>query len=332
MRALSLAVDFAVRLGATLGLARARARIAVVQYAILAGVCAYLALQLSKIGWSQIASSFPESPLFYLIFALRYFLLPLFEVATYSIVLRRPMGRHFPAFVRKRVYNVAVMGYSGEAFFTLWARRSLKLTTEEVLLAVKDNNIVSAFVSNAATALLVAGLYFAGRLGVALEAMPEAALLFTYAFVAPAIFALGVALFRDRLLSAAPDVVAKLVVVNVARLLLALTLHALLYWAALPAAPMETWLVFCALHLSLSRVPFAPALDILFLTAALHFSSLVAAPAAAVAGMLAAETGLAQLLNVALFAATAHLAAPLRRPRPSAPDTALPIGADGRRR
>jgi hypothetical protein len=311
---------------------RARALLAIAQYAVLAGVAVYLTVKLSHIGWSEIARSLPSSPLFYLIFVLRYFALPVSEVASYGVVWRRPMGRHFAAFVRKRVYNFAVLGYSGEAFFTLWARRRLNLSDAEILRGVKDNNLVSAFASNIATALLIGALFFSGRLGEAATAMQGAMLLFVYAFASSTGFAVAALAFRRRLLSHPPRALAKVFMVNFTRMALTLALHALLYWTALPEAPVQSWFIFTALQLSLSRVPFAPNLDILFLAAALHFSPLVAAPDAAIAGMLSAEAGLAQIFNLALFAATTHMAGPTRRAAASAPGAGLAVdaGASGR--
>ena len=67
-----------------------------------------------------------------------------------------------------------------------------------------------------------------------------------------------------------------------------------------------SWLMFVALQLVLSRIPFVPNQDLLFLTAALHLAPIVDQPEAAIAGMLVAEAGLSQLVNFGLFFATAH--------------------------
>lgn len=279
-----------------------------VQYGLLACVVAYLVYRLSEVGWTEVLEELPASPLFYAIFALRYLALPLSEIPTYELVWRRPLWRRFSAFLRKRVYNFAVMGYSGEGFFTLWARRNLDLSDREILVGVKDNNLISALVSNIATAALVLVLFFGGRLQEELDALPGSALLFALAFASAFSLAVAVILFRRRIINLPDGLMPRLVAINVVRIIFVLCLHALLYWSALPGPPLETWFIFIALQLVLSRVPFVPNLDIVFLTAAIHLAGTVNVPEAAIAGMLVAEAGLSQIFNFALFLATAHLA------------------------
>ena len=173
---------------------------AVFQYALLACVVVYLIIRLSEVGWSDVLGELPESPLFYLIFVLRYLALPLSEIPTYEIVWRRPLWRRFSAFLRKRVYNFAVMGYSGEAFFTLWARRNLDLSDREIVAGVKDNNLISALVSNIATAILVTALFFSGRLMDELDALPGSAFLFGLAFASASSLAVAVIVFRRQIM------------------------------------------------------------------------------------------------------------------------------------
>jgi hypothetical protein len=317
-------------LGRTRDFAKAPAAqrmLSVLQYALLAGIVAYLIGRLSGIGWAGVIDALPTSPLFYLIFLVRYFAPPLTELVTYEIVWRRSLWRHFSAFIRKRVYNFAVMGYSGEAFFTLWARRALDLSDREILIGVKDNNLISALVSNAATALLVFALFMSGRLTDNIDVLPGASLIFAIAFASALGLAVAVAVFRRKIMDLPRGVMTKLVAINAARVAMMLTLQAILYWSALPAAPIDSWFIFIALQLVLTRMPFVPNPDIVFLTAALHFSSLANVTEAGIAGMLVAEAGLSQILNLTLFTATAHLALKQRPPRLS--PAAFADGAGG---
>jgi len=279
-----------------------------VQYGLLAAVVVYLVYRLSEVGWSEVLEELPASPLFYAIFTLRYLALPLSEIPTYELVWRRPLWRRFSAFLRKRVYNFAVMGYSGEGFFTLWARRNLDLSDREILVGVKDNNLISALVSNIATAALVLLLFMGGHLQEELDALPGSALLFALAFASAFSLAVAVILFRRRIINLPDGMMPQLAAINAIRIIFVLCLHALLYWSALPGPPLEAWFIFIALQLVLSRVPFVPNLDIVFLTAAIHLAGTVNVPEAAIAGMLVAEAGLSQIFNFALFLATTHLA------------------------
>jgi hypothetical protein len=294
------------------------------QYGLLAAVVIYLIIKLSEVGWDAVVDALPESPWFYAFFVMRYFALPLTEIPAYELVWRRPLWRHVAAFIRKRVYNFAVMGYSGEAFFTLWARRKLDLTDREILIGVKDNNLLSALVSNIATVVLVAALAATGGLKAGIDALPGSAYLFIIAFLTALALSLAVVIFRRKLINLPRGVMPRLVGIHGSRVALVMVLQAAMYAAALPGASLLAWFMFIALQLVLSRIPFVPNQDLVYLTAALHLAPIVGAPEAAIAGMLVAEAGLSQILNFILFLGTAHLA------KLDAP--AAPAGAEAGRR
>lgn len=280
------------------------------QALLFIAVVAYLVWKLTAVGWEEVYLALPTAPLFYVLFALRYFALPLSEIPAYELVWKRPLWGHFPAFLRKRVYNYSVVGYSGEAFFTLWARRRLDLSDRQVLIGVKDNTLLSALASNVATVLLVASLAGTGMLKAGLEELPGALQLFVLAFGTAFALSLAVIVFRRRLINLPDGVMPKLLAIHGARVALILVLQVGMYAVALPGASLMAWFVFLALQLVLSRVPFVPNQDIFYLTAALHLAPIVGASEASIAGMLVTEAGLSQALNFVFFVLTAYLAHP----------------------
>ncbi|MEZ5893921.1 MAG: hypothetical protein R3C58_12365 [Parvularculaceae bacterium] len=280
----------------------------IIQYALLALIVLYLVKKLTQVGWLEVANALPTTPWFYVFFLLRYLALPISELAIYEIVWEAPLVRHFFVFIRKRVYNFAVMGYSGEAFLTLWARRRLNLPHKKILIGVKDNNLLSAFASNAATVALIVILAVTGGLSAGLHAFPGAGWLFALAFLSASALSVLVMVFRHKLMALPEGVMPRLIGVHGARQALIILLHAAMYASALPGAPLMAWLTFISLQLVLSRVPFLPNQDIVYLGAAMTLAPIVGAPEHAVAGMLVAEAGLSQILNIFLFFATAHLA------------------------
>lgn len=286
----------------------------IIQYGLLALIVVYLVFKLSHVGWLEVLGALPESPWFYFFFVLRFLAVPVSEIALYEIIWSLPLMRHFFVFIRKRVYNFAVMGYSGEAFLTLWARRRLHLSDKKILVGVKDNNLLSAFASNGATVILVITLALTGGLEAGLKAFPGAGWLFALAFISAGTLSVLVLIFRDKLMALPKGVMPKLIGVHSGRQALIILLHAAMYAAALPGAPIMAWMTFIAMQLVLSRIPFLPNQDIVYLGAALSLSAIVGAPEAAVAGMLVAEAGLSQAFNVAMFLATAHLARTEYRP------------------
>lgn len=279
-----------------------------IQYGLLAAIIFYLIYKLTQLGWGEVIGALPQSPWFYVFFMLRFLALPISELALYEIVWSKPLVRHFFVFIRKRVYNFAVMGYSGEAFLTIWARRRLSLPDKKILVGVKDNNLLSAFASNAATVMLIVLLAATGGLKAGLEAFPGAGWLFALAFLSAGTLSVLVMIFRDKLMALPKGVMPKLISVHGGRQALIILLHAAMYASALPGAPIMAWMTFIAMQLVLSRVPFLPNQDIVYLGAALSLAPIVGAPEAAVAGMLVAEAGLSQIFNIAMFFATAHLA------------------------
>ncbi|MGE0410172.1 MAG: hypothetical protein AB7P23_13045 [Amphiplicatus sp.] len=87
-------------------------------WVLLAIIVAILLFRLTHIGWREVVGALPASPWFFAFFLLRYLALPVTETAAYEIIWRRPLLRRLPAFLRKRVYNYAVAGYSGEGFLS----------------------------------------------------------------------------------------------------------------------------------------------------------------------------------------------------------------------
>lgn len=278
------------------------------QYALLALVLAYLVYKFSQVGWGEVIGALPVSPWFYLFFALRFLALPASEMVIYELIWGVRLRRHFAAFLRKRVYNFAVMGYSGEGFLTLWARRKLDLDDKTIVVGVKDNNLLSALASNLATVIVIIVLLATGGLRAGLHALPGGGLLFLLAFSSSLILSVSVIALRRRLIALPTDKLRVILAVHGVRTALILFLHAAMYAAALPGAPLSAWLMFLALQLVLSRIPFIPNQDLVFLGAALSLAPIVNASEAALAGMLLAEAGLSQIINLILFFATAHVA------------------------
>ena len=288
------------------GRSEVKTLLSVLKRVLFVVIVAYLIYKLSEVGWGEVADNLPAAPLFYVLFLLRYFALPLSEIPAYALVWRRPLWRYFPAFVRKRVYNFAVMGYSGEAVFTLWARRRLGLSDRVILAGVKDNNILSAFASNVATVSLILVLAAGGRLGPTFDVLPGAIVLFSLAFLSSVILACAVVFFGKKILHTPPAMSWRLTAIHGARIVIVMALHAAMYAVALPYGSYEAWIIFIALQLVLSRIPFLPNQDLIFLGAALSMAAIAGVPEAAIAGVLVAEAGLAQLLNFVLFLVTAY--------------------------
>ena len=109
------------------------------------GIVAYLLYELRDISWTEIGAALPTNPLFYLLFLVLYFLLPVAECFVYRITWTFEAWKSFPAFVKKRIYNNDILGYSGEVYFYTWARKNTPFFFLPGRL--KDGVFLRAFVS-----------------------------------------------------------------------------------------------------------------------------------------------------------------------------------------
>lgn len=275
-----------------------------VRGALSLAVAAFLLWRLSGLGWSRVVSNLPHSPAFYAISFVIYLLLPLSEIMVYRCILGLDLRGCLPAFLRKRVYNFAVFGYSGEAWFILWAQRHLGLPYRTVISAVKDNNILSGLVSNSVTVILLIAFLLSGHRDDILEAVPGAAAWATGLCLAAVVLVPILLRFHRSILAVTPAKAGTVAVIHASRILLAQSLMALQWSIALPQVPAATWLMFLAAQMLLTRIPFLPNQDLVVLALGLSLAGMVAAPATAVAGMFLAAGALTQCIHLAVYAAT----------------------------
>ena len=274
-----------------------------VQVLMTAGIVAYLAVRLTSIGWASIAESLPRSPLFYLLFALLYVSLPLSEVLVYRTVWgRMPFRQTFGALIKKRVYNRDLLGYSGEVYLYMWARNVVKRSERELLETVRDTNIVSSVASTAVAVCLLTVFLYLGHFSVRdwFSHQPIHYILLG-ALVVVIIGALGWR-FRRYIFSMAPRVAATVLAIYAVRLVLGQVLQISQWSVAMPSVALSTWFTFAAVSLIVSRIPFIPSQDLVFLGASVELSTMMDIPAAGVAGMLLAISVLDKLTNFSLFA------------------------------
>jgi hypothetical protein len=268
------------------------------------GVVAYLIVRLTAIGWADVWISLPRTPWFYVLFFVMFFALPVSELAVYRLIWGASVLRSFPVFVRKRAYNSAIIGYSGELYLYLWAKQHVGLQGRRVFSTIKDNNVLSTLASTSLTVLMLLALVLTGQVNAVIHADSG---LMSYITVTAIIGALLVTVairFRRRIISLTADRALAVLAIHVIRMLAVLGLQAAQWSVVLTLVPFRTWLVFLTAQMVLTRIPFLPNKDLIFLGVGLGLSSMVDAPAAATAGMLLAGGALTQGANLAVFVLT----------------------------
>ncbi len=279
----------------------------VLRYLLIFGVLAYLVWRLSDIGWMAVLAALPATPLFYLIFAVRYCVLPGTELLIYQRLWRRDLRAHWPVFFRKRVYNFGVLDYSGEAYFFAWARSALKLRDKDVFAAIRDSNVMSAVSSNLMTVRFLAIFVWFGMAEALSVQTPNFWIYLAAAgFMAVFLTALIVT-FRRYLIGVSRDVAIWLFTLHSGRMLLILLLLGAQWASALPDIPWTVWWMFLTANLVLNRLPFLPNKDLMFLGLSVGLAEYVEGPEAAVAAVFVAASALTQLTNLAVFGLTSFM-------------------------
>jgi hypothetical protein len=285
---------------------RPAARIAgkVARVAFFAGMIAWMVLKIRAIGWRDVLASLPVDPLFYILFVVGFLILPASEIAVFRTIFGRALPGAFPVLIRKRIYNSALVGYSGELYLFVWLRRTIGLPARTIAIGLKDNAILSALASGVVTLALLVAFAAAGdarRIAAWLDPGPAllVAGLIGAIFLAPLLFRM-----RRQLIAMPAPQMARVMAIHSARIVASVVLQATQWAVVLPQEPWSVWLVFLTAQMVISRLPIIPNRDLLFLSAALEMSGTIHGPREAMAGLLLAGGALTQGSNLLFYLLT----------------------------
>lgn len=268
---------------------------------VVFAILAVIGWNLWSIGWGEVLRSLPVHPGYYFIFVLLYLSLPVAEVLIYRQLWQFRPASGFRVFLNKRVYNNEVIGYSGEFYLYLWAKRKLGLSGERVMKDVRDSNILSALVSYLVALTLVAILVFVGA--VELEAWfgEVDRLLLVVAGVVTVILAVVLLQFRRHLFSMPKMTALRIFGIYVFRFVFHHAGLAVMWMLVIPGVPFTIWLTFIAMYVVINRLPFFPSKDLVFALAGIEMAGVVGINPAEVAGMLLVYSALNKIVNMILF-------------------------------
>lgn len=265
---------------------------------LIVGIIVY---QLFDIGWGEVLRNLPVQPFFYVLFFVLYITLPTAEVIIYRQIWLINKWEIFKAFLTKRVYNDEVMGYSGEFYLFIWARKHLNKQDKVILKNIRDNNILSAVSSNTVTVILVVILVFTGIIDLEDLIGNVDWIYITGGVVVLAIVTSLIVQFRKYLF----DLPLKKALIIFSVYLLRFVIHnglMIVLWAVvIPDTPLSTWFIFVTIMIVVNRIPFIPSRDLVFLLAGIEMSKMLNMATAAVAGMLLVYSVLKKVTNLILF-------------------------------
>lgn len=284
---------------------RGQAWLKYVRYAITLGIGAYLAYQLSVIGWKNVWTSLPTTPWFYVTVVAMYVTLPTFEAFIFRSLWWIRVRDSLPVLFRKRVLNNDVLGYSGEVYFFLWAKKRLGLPDKRLFGTIKDNAIMSSFASWSAVVVLLTGLIYSGLLDLDEIGAVAGDMSMVVAGVAVLVVLVAlVILFRKSIFTLDRKALSGLLGAHVSRFLLGYVLQVVQWWVVLPDLSFSVWAKMLALQVLIRRFPFMPAADLVAMMAILQLIGHMDVPQEVIAAMIAVRLALDKAANFGVFVLT----------------------------
>ena len=163
------------------------------------------------------------------------------------------------ALLRKLVSNELLLGYLGEVQFYAWVRARANLTSAP-FGAIKDVAILSALAGNAATLIMLVlawPLVSSGSLG-----MPLRSVFLSLGVVL--VTSCAILVLRRKLFSLDRRELMFITVMHFFRIILFITLSAVMWHLVLPEVALSLWLVLATLRMLVSRLPLLPNKDLVF--------------------------------------------------------------------
>lgn len=276
-----------------------------IRYLLQAGIIGYLAYKLYDIGLANVIDALPLNPLFYLLFFLIYFSLPLSEILIYGVNWNFKGFRAFMVFVQKKVLNTDVLGYSGEFYLFYWAKDKLKIPSVEAMKFIKDNNILSSLSSTFISVILLIFFLTQGYINPE-DYLPQIENQLTYVWIGlAAVVVIVIAYqFRNYILSISLRDAAKISAIYTGRLILTNLIQIIQYKIAEPTVPWAVWFSLMAVQIMSTRIPFLPSRDVLYVSVAIEMSVMLNVPETQLVGVLTANLILKKMIGAVSFAVT----------------------------
>ncbi len=271
---------------------------------VIIGLIAY---QLTDIGWGKIWAALPTNPLFYLLFLFIYFLLPFAEALAYKICWGIPYLKSVPIFIKKRIFNKDVMGYSGEIVLMNWGTKSLSVSNKQVFKDIRDMNIISSAASTFVAIGLLAVLIFSGQIRAMdyifnTEFMEAVNYLdYTIGGLLLAILIGVIYRFRRYLFAMPLGITIKVFLIHSFRMIILYAAQIFQWHIVLPDVSIEVWFTFLSINILISRIPFIPSHELVAAGTNIEVAKLLNAPVAAVSGIFLVHDVLGKILNLIFY-------------------------------
>lgn len=267
----------------------------------IAAVALLIIWQLWQIGWVEVLKSLPSQPLFYILFVIMYLSLPVAELLIYRGLWQLPAKSLLKASITKRVYNEEVVGYSGEVYLGVWAKKQTGKTQAEVARNVRDSNILSA-ANSYFMMLIMLGLLLTFNVIPPTLLLPETTWVIwsVIGLVTASALFLGIR-FRQYYFQLPLRQAMRIFSIYAVRFVVQHALLVLQWSVVIPETPITVWLTYLALIILVNRLPFVPSKDLVFLWAGIGMAAFLDVPAAGIAAIFLVSSALNKLVNFSLY-------------------------------
>lgn len=271
------------------------------KWAIFAAIIAYLIFKMSKIGWGEILTQIPTSPLFYVL-SIGFVVAPVVaEMFSFQTITRQKAWPLARVFLRKHVMNKAVINFSGDAYFAQKLTHQSDMNLRQLAILLKDMTLIRAFVANVwIVGLALAAILF-GQFDV-LRTMASASPVLVVGMSLFSLTVIGGGLFWFRKLTRLKwGVAGKVAAVYIARSVVVGTILISQWSLAIPGQEIATWFVFLIIFYIAKKSPIGG--ELLFASIIVTLPG-IGGDSAPVAAMLIAIAAVTQLFYFAAFLLT----------------------------
>ena len=189
---------------------------------------------------------------------LLYLTQPICDFAVYRRTWNLPLSG-FGVLLRKNVINEIVLGYSGQAYLYVWARRTSGPDVAP-FAAIKDASIISALLGNLLTLVLTAvSVTQLTELGLVKQLGPA-----LWSGLIPIAISIGLVAFGRWVFSLSPRLLLFVTGAHALRIVVSTALTVMIWRLALPEVTSELWLVLMAVRYLVSRIPLLANKDLVF--------------------------------------------------------------------
>lgn len=210
--------------------------------------------------------------------------------------------KSIPTFIIKRVYNKDVLGYSGELYFFVWAKKHLSLKDKDILFTIKDNNIISSVASTVVSVGLLSIFFFTGQVPIDEWFTADQLVYWISGIVFALVLFIVLYRFRNYVIHMSWRTAFSIFGIQMLRLLVVQVLNLLMFYVVMPETPMYVWFTYLSIEIILSRIPFLPNKDFIFVSLSISLAGNLDVSESAIAGLMLTRSVLGKILNFIFFA------------------------------